>query len=91
MSTVVRGAAWHQLRDPDLAVRAACQATRDDAARRVADYLRRDAEVTRLAGEIRELTATLGRCRTPAGRRAVEQRIIPLVQQRRELLGVAAA
>lgn len=31
--------------------------------------------------------ATLRRCRTPAGRKAIEERLRPLLEQRRELTG----
>ena len=61
------------------------------AARRVAASLRRDAEITRLTREIRSLRAALRSCRTPAERAAVEQQIIPLVRQRQQLTGRAAA
>lgn len=60
-------------------------------ARRVEAELRRDAELTRLNREIRALRVIARSCRTPAGRWAVEQRIIPLVRERDGLSGRRAA
>lgn len=46
----------------------------------------RPASLTAVEREITILMATLRACRTPAGRKAVEDRLRPLVEQRRDLL-----
>lgn len=46
----------------------------------------RPASLTVLEREINILMATLRACRTPAGRKAMEERLRPLLEKRKDLL-----